>query len=91
MTVTGILRNLGPLEVGIFEGGLVGRALSSFLKLYFVLFYVSRFQVIFFQTRVHCLNFFSKFLFVVMLERFMLGIWDVKIRTTRLTELPGNF
>lgn len=26
-----------------------------------------------------------------MLERFILGIWDVKVRAKRLTELSGNF
>ena len=71
MTLTGTLRSLRATGGGgLFEGDLVCWALSSFLDSYtFILFYVSRFQVILFQTRVHGLNFFSKFLFVIMLKK----------------------
>ena len=60
MTLTGTLRSLRATGGGgLFEGDLVCWALSSFLDSYtFILFYVSRFQVILFQTRVHGLNFF---------------------------------
>ena len=71
MTITGTLRSLRATGGGgLFEGGLVCGAPSSFLNSYtFILFYVSRFRVTLFQTRVHCLHFFSKFLFVIMLEK----------------------